>query len=104
MAAKILVYYRKTDQQEEFEDYYFNVHLPIVRKISQIKDLKIARVVHSNDTVDDLYLHGEILFENMETLKEAIESPEGQAMFEDAKKMRKFFKNPPITTFVEFVD
>jgi uncharacterized protein (TIGR02118 family) len=102
--AKIVVFYKQTERQQEFEDYYFNIHIPIVQKISQIKNLKISRVVKHNNTIPDLYLHGEIEFENMEALKQAVESPEGQAMFEDAKELRKFFASPPITAFVDKVE
>lgn len=102
--AKIVVFYKQPKQQEEFESYYFNVHLPIVKKIPQIKDLRISRVVWNNNTVPDIYLHGEIEFKNIEELNQACESPEGQAMFEDAKIMRKFFDSPPITAFIDSVE
>jgi uncharacterized protein (TIGR02118 family) len=102
--AKIVVFYKQTKKQAEFEDYYFNIHIPLVQKISQIKSLKISRVVHHNNTIPDLYLHGEIEFENMDRLDEAIASPEGKAMFEDAVILRKFFDSPPITAFVDTVE
>ncbi|MCM3567487.1 EthD family reductase [Neobacillus mesonae] len=102
--AKIVVFYKKTDQQEEFENYYFHVHLPLVKKIPQIQNLKISRVVWNNGTAPDIYLHGEIEFANMEALNQACESPEGKAMFEDAKMMRKFFDSPPITAFIDGVE
>lgn len=102
--AKIVVFYKQTKKQEEFEKYYFNVHIPLVKKISQIKNLKISRVVQTNNTIPDLYLHGEIEFENMDALNEAVRSPEGQAMFEDAKVLRSYFESPPITAFVESVE
>src|SRR3954468_1288997 len=102
--AKIVVFYKQTKKQAEFEDYYFNIHIPLVQKISQIKSLKISRVVHHNNTIPDLYLHGEIEFENMAALNQAIASPEGKAMFEDAVILRKFFDSPPITAFVDSVE
>ena len=102
--AKIVVFYKQTDQQEEFENYYFNIHIPLVKKISQIKNLKISRVFQTNNTIPDLYLHGEIEFENIEVLNQAVASPEGKAMFEDAQKMRKSFNSPPITAFVDSVE
>jgi hypothetical protein len=40
----------------------------------------------------------------MEALNQAVVSPEGQAMFEDAKILRKFFDSPPITAFVDSVE
>jgi uncharacterized protein (TIGR02118 family) len=102
--AKIVVFYKQTNRQAEFEDYYFNIHIPLVQKISQIKSLKISRVVHHNNTIPDLYLHGEIEFENMEALNQAITSPEGKAMFEDAVILRKYFDSPPITAFVDSIE
>jgi uncharacterized protein (TIGR02118 family) len=102
--AKIVVFYKQTDRKEEFENYYFTVHIPLVKKISQIKSLKISRVVKTNNTIPDLYLHGEIEFENMDILNEACESPEGRAMFEDAKILRTFFDSPPITAFIDSVE
>jgi uncharacterized protein (TIGR02118 family) len=102
--AKIVVFYKQTKKQDEFEDYYFNIHIPLVQKISQIKSLKISRVVQHNNTIPDLYLHGEIEFENMDALNQAIASPEGKAMFEDAVILRKFFDSPPITAFVDSVE
>jgi uncharacterized protein (TIGR02118 family) len=102
--AKIVVFYKQTKRQAEFEDYYFNIHIPLVQKIPQIKSLKISRVVHHNNTIPDLYLHGEIEFENMDALNQAIASPEGKAMFEDAVILRKFFDSPPITAFVDSIE
>lgn len=102
--AKIVVFYKKPKYKDEFEDYYFNTHLPVVQKISQIKNLRISRVVQHNNTIPDLYLHGEIEFENMSALNEAITSPEGRAMFEDAVILRKYFDSPPITAFVDSVE
>lgn len=102
--AKIVVFYKQTKYKEEFEEYYFNIHLPLVQKISQIKSLKISRVVQHNNTIPDLYLHGEIEFENMAALNQAIASPEGKAMFEDAVILRKYFDSPPITAFVDSVE
>jgi uncharacterized protein (TIGR02118 family) len=102
--AKIVVFYKQTKRQDEFEEYYFNVHIPLVKKISQIKALRISRVVQTNNTIPDLYLHGEIEFENMEALNQAVASPEGQAMFEDAKILRKYFDSPPITAFIDSVE
>jgi uncharacterized protein (TIGR02118 family) len=102
--AKTVVFYKKTNRQAEFEDYYFNIHIPLVQKISQIKSLKISRVVHHNNTIPDLYLHGEIEFENMDALNQAIASPEGKAMFEDAVILRKYFDSPPITAFVDSIE
>lgn len=99
--AKLVVFYRETEQQEEFENYYFNFHIPLVKKISQIKNLNISRVVQTNNTIPDLYLYGEIEFENMDELNNALESPEGKAMLEDGKKLRGFFTAPPITAFVD---
>ena len=102
--AKIVVFYKQTKYKNEFEDYYFNIHLPLVQKISQIKSLKISRVVQHNNTIPDLYLHGEIEFENMAALNQAIASPEGKEMFEDAVILRKYFDSPPITAFVDSVE
>jgi uncharacterized protein (TIGR02118 family) len=102
--AKIVVFYKQPKHQDEFEDYYFNIHIPIVQRITQIKSLNISRVVHNNNTISDLYLHGEIEFENMAALDEAINSPEGKAMFDDAVKVRQFFESPPITVFVDGVE
>lgn len=98
--AKIVVFYFSTEQQEEFEDYYFNKHIPIAKKVPFIKNLEVHKVLKTNNKNYDFYLHGEIEFESIELLNLALESKEGKEMLEDGKKLWQFFDTPPISAIL----
>src|SRR5262245_61123112 len=94
--AKMIIMYERPKDIEAFENHYFNVHVPLGRKIPNIKQETIQRVVHTQNTELQLYLVIELEFENMDSLNQAFASPEARAAEEDGPNLFKYLHKPPI--------
>ncbi|PAE38025.1 EthD family reductase [Bacillus sp. 7884-1] len=99
--AKIIILYEQPKDIEGFEKHYFDVHVPLGRKIPHIKSETIRRVIQSQNTNLNLYLITELEFENIDKLHEALSSPEAQAAEADGESLFKYLFKPPIITIVE---
>jgi uncharacterized protein (TIGR02118 family) len=99
--AKMIIMYEEPKDKDGFERHYFNVHVPLGKKIPNIKSETIQRVIHSQNTDLKLYLIVELEFENMDALNQAFTSPEARAAEEDGPQLFKYLHKPPIITIVE---
>jgi uncharacterized protein (TIGR02118 family) len=99
--AKMIVMYEEPKDKLGFENHYFNVHIPLGRKIPNIKSECIQRVIHTQNSDLKLYLILELEFENMDALNQALASPEAKAAEEDGPQLFQFLHKPPIITIVE---
>lgn len=99
--AKMIVMYETPKDKEGFENYYFNVHIPIVEKLQNVKGSSINRVVNVQNSDLNLYLIAEIEFENVETLQEALRSDIGREVTDDLKNIMPFLEKPPIVTITQ---
>lgn len=99
--AKVIILYEHPKDVEGFNNHYFNVHIPLGKKIPNIKSESVRKVIQVQNTSLNLYLITELDFENMEVLTQAMSSPEAQAAEEDGINLMKFLNNPPIITIVE---
>ncbi|MFC3885447.1 EthD family reductase [Bacillus songklensis] len=99
--AKIIILYEQPKDKEGFEKHYFDVHVPLGKKIPHIKSESIQRVIQSQNTSLNLYLMTELGFENMDTLHQALASPEGRAAEDDGKNLMEYLYHPPIIMIVE---
>lgn len=99
--AKMIIMYEEPKDKEGFERHYFEVHVPLGRKIPNIKSETIQRVVTTQNTSLNLYLIVELEFENMEALTKAFTSAEARAAEEDGPQLFKYLHKPPIITIVE---
>lgn len=99
--AKLIVMYEEPRDKEGFEKHYFDVHVPLGRKIPNIKSESIHRVIQSQNTNLSLYLILELEFENLEALTLALSSPEAKAAEADGPNLFQYLNNPPIISIVE---
>ncbi|MGM0842161.1 MAG: EthD family reductase [Bacillota bacterium] len=99
--AKVIVLYEKPKDQEGFEEYYFNTHMPIAGKVPHVKNANVQRVLSNQNTDLSLYLIAEIEFENKADMKEAFASEEWKAVGDDGPNFMKFLEKPPIITIVD---
>ncbi len=83
MAAKILVLYQQPPDPEKFQNYYFNTHIPLARKIPKLRGIKFNKGQAVALTGDAPFLIAELEFDSMEDLQAAVTSPEGQATAAD---------------------
>lgn len=99
--AKVIVLYEKPKDQEGFEEYYFNTHMPIAGKVPHVKNANVQRVLSNQNTDLSLYLITEIEFENKADMKEAFASEEWKAVGDDVPNFMKYLEKPPIITIVD---
>ena len=86
--ARMVVIYRTPKNVEAFDQHYFEIHVPLAKKIPglrkyEISDGSIAAVLGN----PDVFRIGTLYFDDMAALNEAFASPEGQAAGAD----RRFF-------------
>jgi uncharacterized protein (TIGR02118 family) len=99
--AKLIMMYEKPKDIEGFENHYFNVHVPLGRKMPYIMKESIQRVVHSQNTELQLYLIVELEFESVDAIHQSLASPEARACEEDALHLFQYLHKPPMITIVE---
>lgn len=82
--AKLLVIYRKPTNTEQFDDYYRQAHVPLVKKIPGLKQCEISHgPIVSPAGESAFYLVATLTFESMPDLQTAMASPEGLATAND---------------------
>ncbi|MCA1063280.1 EthD family reductase [Rossellomorea sp. AcN35-11] len=99
--AKVIVMYEKPKDQEGFEEYYVNSHMPIAGKVPHVKDAKVQKVLSNQNTDLELYLVTEIEFEDKAAMKEAFATEEWKAVGADVPNLMKYLEKPPIITIVD---
>ncbi|MGG3467772.1 EthD family reductase [Neobacillus pocheonensis] len=99
--AKLLVMYDQPKDQEGFEKYYFNVHIPLAQKIPNLKGAEVHRVLQVQNTNENLYLIAELHFENPQTLAQGMASPEGLEVQGDVLNLMQFLNKPPVVAIVD---
>lgn len=84
----MLILYKAPKDKKAFEEHYFNVHIPLAKKLPGLIKYEVnksAVTMPYNDS--DIYFIGSLYFENMEVLQEAFNSPEGKACAADKRVM-----------------
>jgi len=99
--AKLIVIYDQPKDKEGFENYYFNVHIPLAQKLPEIKGAEVHRVLQSQNTDANLYLFAELQFDNPELLGKAMSSPEGRELQGDLKNLMQYLTKPPVISIVD---
>jgi uncharacterized protein (TIGR02118 family) len=80
MMARMLVIYRTPKDAEAFDRHYFNVHVPLVKRLPglrkyEISDGSVATPVGASGIFRVVTLH----FDDLAAIEKAFASPEGQA-------------------------
>ncbi|WP_046181201.1 EthD family reductase [Domibacillus tundrae] len=94
--VKMTVIYEQPKDKEGFENHYYDVHIPLVQKLPNLKNLSYQNVLQTQNTDADLYLIAQLEFENMEAFQESMASELGQEAQNDGGKLVKFFNKPPV--------
>jgi uncharacterized protein (TIGR02118 family) len=99
--AKMVIMYEKPKDPEKFDEHYYNIHVPLGRKIPNIIKDSVHRVVDTQNTDLNLYLITVLEFENLEKLQEAFASPEARQAEEDGPNLFQYLDKPPIITILD---
>jgi uncharacterized protein (TIGR02118 family) len=84
--ARMVVVYNQPKNPEAFNKHYFEIHLPLAKKIPGLQKYEISQGPVISPTGHSAYLIAVLYFENMAALKAGFASPEGQACAEDRKQ------------------
>jgi uncharacterized protein (TIGR02118 family) len=79
----LIALYKKPADVQQFEDHYFNIHVPLANKIPGLRKVEISRITGSPQGLSEYHLMAELYFDNMDALKSAMSSPEGKAAGKD---------------------
>jgi uncharacterized protein (TIGR02118 family) len=83
--ATMMVIYKTPPDNKSFLKHYFDVHIPLAKKLPGLIKYKVSQNPVSVISGQDVFLIGELLFASMEDIKSAFVSPEGRACAEDRK-------------------
>ena len=81
--VKLVAFYKKPENIEEFDKRYFEGHLPLASKMPGLRRSEISKVLGGPMGDSEYYLITELYFDDMEALKTALSSPEGKAAAKD---------------------
>lgn len=80
---KIVIMYPSPGDQQAFETRYFADHVPLVRKLPGLVRLEAARVKTGPETPSPVSFMAELYFNDKDSLKAALKSPEMGACVAD---------------------
>ena len=84
--ARMVVIYRTPKNIEAFDRHYFEVHVPLAKKLPGLRKYEISQgPVAVLAGSSDVYLIGTLHFDDLAAMKKAFASPEGQAAAADRR-------------------
>ena len=84
--VKLVVAYGQPEDPNAFDRYYADTHIPLVKKIPNLRRFESGRVVGTPDGSPPPYYYlAELSFEDAEELQASLGSPEGQAAAADVE-------------------
>ena len=95
---KLIALYKVPANIAEFDEQYFNSHMPLAMKMPGLRKVEVSRVTGSPMGQAEYHLMAELYFDNKEALDAAMSSPEGRA---SAKNLMGFAKEVVYMMFAE---
>ncbi len=84
--AKMTVIYRAPADKAAFEQHYFNVHIPLAKRLPGLQKYEISRSpIMSTTGHNKVFLIGNLYFEDMETMRQAFASEIGKQCAADRR-------------------
>ena len=84
--ARMVVIYPTPDNVEAFDRHYFEIHVPLAKKIPGLRKYEVSNgPIAAPVGTSDVYLIGTLHFDDLAAIKEAFASPEGQAAGADRR-------------------
>jgi uncharacterized protein (TIGR02118 family) len=96
--VKLVALYKKPANIQEFDQHYFDTHLPLAAQIPGLKRVEVSKISGSPAGESEYHLIAEMYFENMDALKAGMSSPEGKA---SGKDLMSFAKDVVYMMFAE---
>ena len=87
---KVTVLYQHPENENSFESYFKEHHLPLAQKMPGVSKIEITKFHSRADGgIPDYYMMSEIFFTSKEVMEETMGSPEGQATIDDLQNLTK---------------
>lgn len=96
--VKLIALYKVPANVAEFNDHYFNTHVPLAMKMPGLKKVEVSHITGSPMGKAEYHLMAELYFDNKEALDAAMSSPEGKA---SAKNLMGFAKEVVYMMFAD---
>lgn len=96
--VKLIALYKVPTNIAEFDDQYFNTHIPLAMKMPGLRKAEVSHVTGSPMGQAQYHLMAELYFDNKEALDAAMVSPEGKAA---AKNIMSFAKDVVYMMFAD---
>ncbi len=93
--VKLVALYRKPADPAAFDKSYFGTHVPLVKKIPNLRRVDVARVTGAPRGEPEYYMIAEMYFDNKAAMDAAMASPENA---EAGKNLMSFARG--LVTFV----
>src|SRR5258707_7987743 len=84
MTARFIFLYGTPADPAAFDRYFRDVHIPLSHRLPGLRSYTVARDASPVHGGDPYYLIGELEWDTMEDLRDAMASPEGHAAAADA--------------------
>lgn len=81
--VKLIAIYKNPENKEGFDEHYFNVHTPLVKKVPGLEKVEVTKIFGSPTGESDYHLLAEMYFKDKETFNTAMKSPEMKAAGKD---------------------
>lgn len=84
MPAKLVALYKKPENPQQFDDYYFNKHVPLAKTIAGLRAYEVnAGPMLTPQGPADYHLMATLHFDSLAEINQALASAEGQAAAAD---------------------
>ena len=87
--ARMIVIYRTPPNAEAFDRHYFDIHVPLAKKIPGLRKYEVShgpiRTPIGPLGPSDVHLIGTLYFDDLGAIEKAFASPEGQAAGADRR-------------------
>lgn len=84
--ARMIAIYKTPENKEAFDKHYYEVHIPLARKLPGLKKYDVSkRPIISTTGDSDTYLIRTLHFESLDAIKTAFASPQGKACAADRR-------------------
>jgi uncharacterized protein (TIGR02118 family) len=81
--VKLIALFRTPSDPVVFNNHYYNIHLPLVKKIPGLKKLVITKITGVVMGEAKYHVMGEMYYESVDAMNAANASPEGRAAAKD---------------------
>jgi uncharacterized protein (TIGR02118 family) len=87
--VKFIVLWNTPEDPVAFERHYRDVHIPLVKQMPGLRRFTIGRHVTARSSGEPYYWIAELEWDSMDALQKARQSPQGQAISQDAANLAR---------------